>query len=172
MSTTLMPASCRHLTQEAVVTLATEPLSIHSPDADLPDSRRLGPGFVQASDACGHVRVHWMERDFDAWMDPADLAVLSVTGRLISVFHCTQVGQRLFERHKLVTDKGLQHNWIVERLPGDVVRTERSDGAAWTFNWWPVLRRMELIRTVDLMPPEDADAEALIVAEIAVGRHG
>jgi hypothetical protein len=152
-----------------VVTLATEPIVVHGPDAELPGSRRLGPGLVREMDDSGHALVHWIERDFDSWMDPADLAILSATGRLISIFRCHADGHRLFEGHKLVMSRGLQHNWMVELLPENVIRAERSDGAAWTFNWWPMLRRVDLIRTIDLIPLEDADAEALTVAELAVG---
>lgn len=167
MIKTLMKAPGPRLVRESVVTLATEPISIHGPDADLPGSRRLGPGFVREVAPCGHIGVHWLEREFDSWMDRADLAVLPADARVISVFHCAATGHRQFERHKVVSSQGLLHNWIVELLPDAVVRTERSDGAAWTFRWMPILQRVELIHTMDQIPPEEADAEALTVAGLA-----
>jgi len=169
MIATPVKAHSHKWVRDTVVTLATEPIRVPAPEGDLPASAKLGPGSIRSTGVDGLVQVHWIERNFDAWMDPADLHMLDPASRLISVFHCNAEGQRTFGRHKLVISKGLQYNWIVERLPEDVMRTVRSDGAAWTWNWHPILHMVEVLHTVGYGPVEDDDAEARVVAEMAVG---
>ena len=105
-------------------------------------------------------------------MNAADLQALDPAARLVSIFHCDQKGTRSFLRHKLTRAQGLEHNWAVDLLPSDLIRAIRSDGATWTFNWYPSAERVEYLRTVGQLPAEDADAEALTAAEMAVGVPG
>jgi hypothetical protein len=84
---------------------------------------------------------------------------------LVSVYRHPKGGTPKLHRHLVVTGAGLEHNWTVELWPSYIVRTIRnSDRAAWTFTfnwlfhriqvWWP-------------QPPDDDDAEALVVADVA-----
>jgi hypothetical protein len=162
-------ASGPTLARDLVVTLNSEPIHGHGPEGPLGPSNLLGPGFIRRMGGDGKVQVHWIERNFDAWMDPGDLRVQNPATRLISIYHCNSEGQRTFEQHKLATSKGLQYNWTVEILPEDVIRAVRSDGSAWTFNWFPVLHSIEVLHTVGFGPIEDDDAEARTAVEIALG---
>jgi len=64
------------------------------------------------------------------------------------------------------TRSGLEHNWVVELLPYDVVRSVRDDGLAWTFDWYRVFHKLHPKHTYYVPPNEDADAEALAAAEL------
>lgn len=161
-----------HYAPDTVVTLRTDPVRGSVADGDLPPSRALGPGFVCEPEIFGKTHVHWIELDVDAWMNAADLQALDPAARLVSIFHCDQKGTRSFLRHKLTRAQGLEHNWAVDLLPSDLIRAIRSDGATWTFNWYPSAERVEYLRTVGQLPAEDADAEALTAAEMAVGVPG
>jgi hypothetical protein len=79
---------------------------------------------------------------------------------------------RSFKACKVTTSAGLSRNWTVEMLPGNLIRTVRSDGAAWTFNWNPLFRRVQPLHSIleDALAQDD-DAEALTVAELSVARH-
>jgi hypothetical protein len=94
--------------------------------------------------------------------------MLSPTARLITLRHCDAEGRRTHVRYRRGPETGLEHHWTVELRPADVVRAVRDDGAAWTFTWLPILERVELVRTVGLLPAEDADAEARTVVEVAL----
>ena len=62
---------------------------------------------------------------------------------------------------------GLQHNWTVDLLHDNVIRTVRSDGLVWTFEWNDLLDRVVPFRTLNLVPPDDDYAEAMTVADLA-----
>jgi len=66
-----------------------------------------------------------------------------------------------------VVKAGLQHNWTVDLLHDNVIRTVRSDGLVWTFEWNDLLDRVLPFRTLNLVPPDDDYAEAMTVADLA-----
>ncbi len=157
---------------DALVALGSETLRGDVSGAIVGRAQRLGPGIVTGTREDGTVRVHWIEPDFDAWMEPADLRALAPGAPLVSIFRCEADGTRHPQRHERVAGRGLQHHWTIEFKPNDVVRAERSDGLAWTFDWHPIMRRLERHGTVGMAPTEDDEAEALTAAEAAVGVSG
>jgi hypothetical protein len=168
MTTAITVPPAKRFAPHTLVALVTDPIQLPDPGKDLVLSDRIGPGLVVDTLLDDRVHVHWIVADFEAWMDPADLRVLSPTARLITLCHCDAEGRRTHVRYRRGPETGLQHHWTVELLPADVVRAVRDDGAAWTFTWLPLLERVELARTVGLLPAEDADAEARTVVEMAL----
>jgi hypothetical protein len=128
----------------------------------------LGPGIVQELGNDGRVKVRWVGVGSEAWMEPDELRSLGPNAHLVRIYRCDEHGHLALQRSRVVTAAGLKHNWTVELLPQDIVRTIRSDGWAWTFEWNPTWSRMETIHTQGFRPPEDDDAEALVVAELGV----
>jgi hypothetical protein len=172
MTTAIAVPSARRFAPHTLVALSTDPIELPAPGKDLTLSERLGPGIVVDTLLDNRVHVHWVVAAFEAWMDPVDLRVLSPTARLITICHCDSAGRRTHIRYRVGTPTGLEHHWTVELLPADVVRAVRDDGCAWTFNWLRLLDRIELVRTVGLLPTEDADAEARTAVEIALDLPG
>jgi hypothetical protein len=153
-----------------VVTPVDQLLGVWAPHGGLVLPATLGPGVVEKVAADGRVRVHWLEAEVDAWMDPADLRPYAAGTHVISVYHCDGQGHYTRLRHRLVGGGiGCTANWIVELRPDAVVRVVRADGAAWTFRLTTHPSTERIITRWPGQPPEDDDAEALTVAELAVG---
>jgi len=168
MTTAIAVPPARRFAPHTLVALTTDPIQLPDPGKDLVLSDRIGPGLVVDTLLDNRVHVHWIVADFEAWMDPADLRLLSPTARLITLCQCDAEGRRTHVRYRRGPESGLEHHWTVEILPNEVVRAVRDDGAAWTFNWLRLLERVELGHTVGLLPAEDADAEARTVVEVAL----
>jgi hypothetical protein len=168
MQTAIAVPAARHFVPPALVALTSDPITLPAPGHDLTLAGRLGPGIVLDTVRDNRVHVRWVAAGFDAWMDPADLRVLSPTARLITICQCDSAGRRTHVRYRVGPRAGLEHHWTVELLPGEVVRAVRADGAAWTFNWLRLLDRIELAHTVGLLPSDDAGAEARTAVEFAL----
>ncbi len=122
----------------------------------------LGPGVVKRVDSDGMVLVHWVRPDADALIDPDDLQSLGSDAHLITIIRLNDWSAKPISRHKVITSPGLlEHNWRIELLPKNIVRTIRPDGSAWTFDWNPTLGSVNTRNTVDFPPPGPDDAEAL-----------
>jgi hypothetical protein len=133
----------------------------------------LGPGIVRSIDRPGEVQVYWPNAELDVWFDSDDLEQTDLNTHLIVIYRYNQ-GEHLSKPVcRLVTKAGLSHNWTVELFPDNVIRTIRSDNLAWTFDWNPILERVEPRGTILRDPlAEDDHAEALTVAELAErGEH-
>jgi hypothetical protein len=149
-----------------VVALNEEFLGLPAPGDTFVPVAGLGPGIVEKVARSGQVRVRWMDAELDTWMDPAELCPRPPHTHLITVYECDGRGTNTRLRHQLVETESLEYNWTVEFRPDHVVRVIRAGGAAWTFHIFPDIRG---IHTSWPHPPEDADAEALTVAELALG---
>jgi hypothetical protein len=149
-----------------VVALNEEFIGLPAPGDTFVQAEALGPGIVEKVAPNGQVRVRWMDAELDTWLDPADLRPQGPHTHLITVYECDGHGCNTRLRHQLVTTESLEYNWTVELRPDDRVRVIRADGATWTFHVFPDIR---CIHTFWPQPPEDADAEALTVAELALG---
>ncbi len=147
-----------------VVTLTDDVMGVRAPNDGLVPGPDLGPGLVEKIAPDGRVRVRWMDAEFDAWMDPADLRSRGEYAHLISVYQCDGRGNSTLQRRAVVETAGLAYNWTIELRPDHIVRAVRGDGAAWTFRWFPDI---QLLSTVWPQPPEDADAEAVTAVELA-----
>ncbi len=168
---------------EQIVRSGQDLAGVQAPDGNFVPREALGPGVIREvghetfdspkSKLCEdkETLVHWVAADFDAWMQPDEIERLDPEARLIAVYERFGHAGRTFKRYKVVSRAGLTHNWLVELLPKYVVRTVRSDGPAWTFDWYPVLERAFPIRTLEQNPPTDDDAEALTVAELALSQE-
>jgi hypothetical protein len=170
MTTSVMLDAPRTLKRGMVVKPAADLIGIPSPHRNLVLPEHLGPGVVEKTAADGRVRVHWLDAELDAWMNPADLEAYAEGTRVITVYQCNGRGTYTRLRHRLVDGGiGIAYNWVVELRPGDVIRLVRDDGSAWTFHLktHPMLDRI-VTRWPD-QPPEDDDAEAFTVAELAIG---
>jgi len=87
---------------------------------------------------------------------------------LIAIYRRNTHGGRTLERCKVVASAGLTHHWTAELFPKNVIRIVRSDGLAWTFDWYPLLDQAQPLHTIlDDALAEDDHAEALTVAELA-----
>src|SRR5436190_5668311 len=139
--------------------------SVQSPDGMLVPCEKLGPGIVEQVSKDGTLGVHWVGARFDAYMDAEDVCSCGDHAHLVAIYRCDNHGNKTMVRSKIVDKAGLEHNWTVELRPRNVVRAVRADGCAWTFRFKPIFRRLEASWT---LPPEDDDAEAVAVAEIAV----
>jgi hypothetical protein len=155
---------------EAVL-LSSEVESVQSPEGAQVPAHLLGPGVVeQVSSGGASVLVRWAGWSDPIWVDASDLRSPGPDSHLVEVYSRNRQGKRTLLRRGVVTSAGLRHNWSVEMLPGDIVRAVRDDGGVWTFQWRWILRRMDVLGTVNTLrnpPPGDDDAEALTVAEIA-----
>lgn len=141
-------------------------LCVQAPDGGLVLCESLGPGLVQQVARDGRVWVRWVGAGFEMWIEPDHLQLPRPYARLISISRVDRRGNTRLLRHKVVEEAGLEHNWSVELHPTNMVRTVRGDGAAWTFRFIPILRH--LVTTAWSVPPEDEDAEAFMVAEVAL----
>jgi hypothetical protein len=150
-----------------LVCLASDPLKLPAHDGDVPETGRLGLGIVREPVSGGKVHIHWIEPDCEAWMRLSDVRLLPTTSKLVSIYRYNH-GQRNLVRQRLIGDAGLLHHWLIELLPDNIVRAVRSDGLAWTFNWYPLLNRVEPLRQGDPDQLEDADAEALAAVNTAL----
>jgi len=168
MTTALAVPTAKRFAPHTLVALVSDPIQLPEPGKDLVLSERLGPGIVVDTLLDNRVHVHWVVAAFEAWMDPADLRMLSPTARLITLYHCDSAGRHSHPRYRLGTRAGLEHHWTVELLPDDVVRAVRDDGAAWTFTWLRLLERIERMHTVGILPSDDDDAEAHTAVEVAL----
>lgn len=139
---------------------------IKSADGEMLAMDALGPGIVEAVDEGRGVQVHWLEARTSTWLDPQDLRSPGAHAHLVSFYHVDGRGNRALSRRLVDARSGLEHNWVVERLPGDVVRSVRDDGLAWTFDWYRVFRKLHPKHTHYVPLDEDADAEALAAAEL------
>jgi hypothetical protein len=151
----------------SVVKIAPEVAGVQAPTGSLVARDRLGPGVVQEVSTEGAVRVHWPSADLDTWVTPEDLEPAEPRARLVEIYRSRRDGRRTLEKCKVVAKAGLDYNWIVDICPGNVIRTVRSDGSAWTFDWYPIRRCAQPRGTnIEYALPEDDDAEALTVAEL------
>lgn len=153
---------------DAVVELAPGVAGVHPPAGGFVPKERLGPGVVKEIGNNGTVHIHWVGADLDTWVEPSEVEVPAPAAHLIVIYRCNAHGDRALERYEVVTRAGLTHNWTVEWLPENVIRTVRSDGLAWTFDWYPWFHKAEPLHTIlyDALSEED-HAEALAVAELA-----
>ncbi len=158
------------LKPDSLVSPVPQLLGILMSDGRHVPSDRLGPGIVKRIESDGHALVYWADADADAFMDPTDLQLLGTTSHLVTISRLNAQGVRLNTRHKIVTSRGsgIEHNWQVELLPKGVIRTLRSDGCKWTFDWNSLLGRMNLMHNTNYPPPSNEEAEALTVAEFAI----
>jgi hypothetical protein len=146
-----------------VVAPTADLMGVQSPGGYVVPTDKLGPGIVQQLAEDGRVCVRWVGAGFVACLDPQDVRSLGGHAHLLTIYKRDRNGARTFLRYKVAASAGLEHNWTVELLPGNVVRVMRPDGLAWTFTvssffkrinaWWP-------------QPPEDDDAEAFTAAEL------
>jgi hypothetical protein len=134
---------------EQVVRSRQDLAGVQDPDGIYVPNERLGIGIVSNI------------RSDDA------IELLNPDARVIAVYDRDGGAGRVFKRCKLASRAGLNHNWSVELFPDDVVRTIRSDGCVWTFNWYPLYERAFPIHTLQDEPRTDDDAEAITVAELA-----
>lgn len=154
---------------ESLVSLVASLLGITLADGRHVAAESLGIGVVKGVAADGQVLIHWTRADAEALMDPADLNPLGPDAHLVLILRFDTRGAKASTRHKIITSPGLlEHNWRVELLPRNIVRTIRPDGSAWTFDWNPTIGRVNTRLMVDFPPPRSDDAEALTVAELAV----
>src|SRR4051794_7833038 len=147
-----------------VIAAAAEMAAIQTPGGDLVSADRLGPGIVEQMAQDGRVCVRWIGADFETCLDPGDVKSLGPNAHLITMKQRDKQGHIKLLKHRVVTTGGLDHNWTAEMLPGNTIRVLRSDGSAWTFgfNWI-----FKSVVTWWTQPPNDDDAEAVAVAEIA-----
>ncbi len=148
-----------------VVTLSSELASIQGPDGRLVPADTLGYGLVQQSTTDGYALVRWLGAGFECWVEQADLRSLGPEARLLTVEKYDGRGVCKQVRHKVASNAGLRHTWTAEIRQPNVVRVLRQDGLKWTF------KHNKLFRSIDVwwpQPPEDDDAEALTVAELAI----
>jgi hypothetical protein len=138
---------------------------VQTPDGGMVPRDRLGPGIVEKLSPDGQVRVRWMVAEFDSWMDPEDLTSRGEHAHVLSIYRCDGRGHNTLLRHKVVEKAGFDYNWTVELRPKRIVRVLRTDGATWTFRISLYFKRIE---TFWPQPPEDDDAEAVAVAELAI----
>ena len=115
---------------------------IQTLSGNLVAAERLGPGVVSELGSMGEVKVHGMGADLDAWVQQADLLQFGESARLITVRVFNRFGQLKTARHQVVKGVGLRYNWVVELRPKNIVRTTRPDGQIWTFEWYPMFRRL------------------------------
>jgi len=141
---------------------------VEAPWGEVVSGEHLGVGVVEQVDEVGKVWVRWVGPNFTTWMRAEDLRPREPGAHLISIMQCDRYGDIYSIRHRAVATVGLKHNWKVELRPGAVIRTIRSDGSAWTFEHYPMLRRVNPRGTLWPAPPEDDDAEAFTVAELSV----
>jgi hypothetical protein len=165
MPTDTIPPIGQPLRPGLVVAPAAAIAGVLTPDGSMVPREALGPGVVEKFTPDGRVRVRWMDAEFDAWMDPADLRPRGAYAHVISVYQCDGRGHNILQRRHVVDKEGFSYNWMIELRPNDVVRAVRSDGAAWTFRWHPDI---SFIDTAWPQPPEDPDAEALTAVEQVV----
>jgi hypothetical protein len=169
MTNLTMPQAPPALERGTLVTPVDALLGVWAPHGGLVPPEGLGPGVIEKIAPDGRVRVHWLEAEVDAWMEAEDLRSLGANTHVISVYRCDGQGHNTRLRHRLVDGGiGCSANWTVELRPDAIIRVVRADGAAWTFrqHTHPGLERV-VTRWPD-QPPEDDDAEAFTVAELAL----
>ena len=157
--------SATYLRSGVVVEPAADLGGLQAHDGAMLAPETLGPGIVESLAPDGRVCVRWVGAGLNICLDPVDIRPLGPNAHLLTIKRRDKDGSVKMLRHKVVATSGFNHNWTVELLPGHVVRVVRSDSSAWTFKynwlfqridaWWP-------------QPPDDDDAEALAVADIAL----
>ena len=157
----------------AVVKLAPGIASVQSSDGSLIARDDLGYGLVQRTESDGAVQVFWTNANIISLTDPQDLIALGPRAHLVTVYQRDKDGNRKFVTGKVFTGgEGLTWNWDVEVLPNKVIRTLRSDGSIWTFDWYEFFNEAHPEGTLlsgFTALQEDDHAEALAVAELAMG---
>jgi hypothetical protein len=152
---------------EQVVQIRKEVAGIQGPNGIFVLRDVLGTGVIRDIGEDGELLVHWVQADFDAWVDSGEVERLDPTARAIAIYEQDGHTKRVFKQCKVISRAGLNHSWAVEFFPHNVVRTVRSDGCAWTFDWYPLYERAYPIHTFQENMRTDDDAEALTVAELA-----
>lgn len=178
---------------EAVVELARQVRGARASYRRLALREKLGAGIVRAFGKIAHldmgretggvagvggsnhaelICVYWPSAEIDTWLAPEDLEPQDRRARLVAIYRGgvnNEVGQSVFEKCKVISNAGLNYNWSVELFQGNIIRTIRSDGLAWTFDWYPVVERAHPHGTIleDALA-EDDHAEALTVAELSI----
>lgn len=177
---------------ESIVELCRQVNGAHLSQSRLAVREKLGPGVVRAlgridhpdrghksreldrAGLAGHIElicVHWPSADLDTWVAPEEVEGYGEKARLLAIYRegaGKETESCVFEKCKVIANAGLNYNWTVELFPGNIIRTVRSDGLAWTFDWNPVVEHAHPHGTilVDALA-EDDHAEALTVAELA-----
>jgi hypothetical protein len=167
-----LAATKREIKVESVVELSREVAGTQSSEGRLVVRENLGPGIVREigeDGEAGMVRVYWPMAVLETWVSPEDLEVRDPRVHLLVIYHSGPEGHHNPPVCKIVSGAGLYYNWTVEIIHGNVIRTVRSDGLAWTFDWYPVIERAHPRGTIleDALA-EDEHAEALTVAELSV----
>jgi hypothetical protein len=152
---------------EEVVRSRQDLAGVQDLDGTYVPNEKLGIGVVSDIRSDNEILVHWVASDIDTWMRPDEIELLDRDARVMAVYERDGGAGREFKRCKVISRLGLNHNWSVELFPDDILRTIRSDGSAWTFNWHPLYGRAYPIHTVQDEPRTDEDAEAITVAELA-----
>ena len=148
-----------------VVSIAPDLAGLQAPDGSVVPTESLGPGIVKCVEQDGRVCVHWVEAGFESCLPFSDISSMGPDAHLVSVYRHPREGAPKLHKHLVVTGAGLEQNWTVELWPSHIVRTIRnSDHAAWTFNINWMLGRIQVCWP---QPPDDDDAEALVVADVA-----
>jgi hypothetical protein len=153
---------------EEVVQARKELAGIQGPGGMFVLRDELGAGVIHDIAPDGEYLVHWVQADFDAWVQPDEVDRLDPSARLVAIYEQDGHEKRVFKHYKVISGRGLEHSWAVELFPKNVVRTVRSDGWAWTFDWDAPFDRAYPIHTRADTVPTDEHAEALTVAELAL----
>jgi hypothetical protein len=150
-----------------VVALDDQLVGVPMPGGDITPAEKLGPGLVDRVTPEGSVGVRWVDAGFETWLQLEDLRPLGDGARLVTVKRCDSQGVYSLLRHKIAARLGLQHNWVAELRPQNLVRVLRDDGCAWTFTRNPIFNSINIGW---LQPSDDDDAEALTAAEFAIAK--
>lgn len=150
----------------SVVTPVESLAGVLATDGSMLAAETVGPGIIHTVSKERGVLVHWLDAHTDAWMLPDEVRSPGEHAHLVAFYHCDAHGNRTLVKRFVDAHAGLDHNWVIELLPQDVVRAVRDDGLAWTFEWYYIFHRLHPKHTLWSPPPEDADAEALAAAEL------
>src|SRR5690349_2449936 len=112
---------------EQVVRPASTLAGIQTIDGTYVHGDKLGVGIVRGGGPDNRLLVHWVVADVDTWVLPNEVERLGLSSRVIAVYERDGHESREFKRYEVVARAGLDHDWAVEVLAGDVVRAVRSD---------------------------------------------
>ena len=154
------------LNKGSVVACAAIIHGVQSPEGDLVPCDRLGPGLVEESVSDGKMLVWWTLAGFSSVLELGDVQTMGPDAHLVVVKKCDDDGQGKLVRQKVVSGVGFKYNWRVEHRPRNIIRVQRWDGHAWTFNKNPIF--MRVTTPAWNSPPDDDDAEALTAAELSL----
>ena len=150
-----------------VVSLDDQLVGVPTIGGEITPAEKLGPGLVEQITPEGNVDVRWVDAGIETWLQLEDVRSLGDGARLVTVKRCDDQGALSLLRHKIAARLGLQHNWVAELWPANLVRVLRDDGSAWTFTRNPVFNK---INAHWVQPYDDDDAEAFTAAEFAIAK--